>query len=154
MAAKELSTADWEALVFAPLGVYSTVASAEGPPETSQFRRLTDELDDAHTRFTGGGVAATALDTLRTNLDAMWAAYHAHGHDPERTLKHARDVLRRAPEAESRAFTAWLVELAVSIGAARRTAGEAAITDHERRGIGNVAGWLGTDPPNLEAKSG
>jgi hypothetical protein len=150
MGSKELGTAEWEALVFAPLCVYSAVASADGPPETSQFRRLTEELDDAHVQFAGAGAAGTAVETLRGNLDAMWAAYHAGGVDPQRGLKRVRGVLRRVPESEGRAFVQWLVDLAVRIGEARYTAGEAAVTERERRTIRDVAKWLGAPPPDLE----
>ena len=154
MATKELSIAEWETLVFAPLWVYSAVAGAEGPPEIGQFRRLTEELDAAHARFAGVGVAATAVNTLRGNLDAMWAAYQARGGDAGRGLKRARGILRRLPETEGRAYVSWLLDLAVSLGAARRTAGEATITTLERRAIGNVASWLGTEPPDLTGSSG
>ena len=151
MAPKELSTVEWEALVFAPLWVYTAVAGAAGPPETSQFRRLTEELDDAAARFGGSGVAATAVETLRGNLDAMWTAYHAAGADPERGLKRAHGVLRGVPESEGRAFVAWLMDLAVRIAASRHTAGEPAVTEPERQAIGRVATWLGTNPPDLAA---
>ncbi len=154
MESYELSTAEWEALVFAPLWVYSAVAGGEGPPETSQFRRLTDELDDAVTRFGGSGAGHSAVETLRGNLDAMWAAYQAAAVDPRKGLKRARGVLGRVPESEGSAFIAWLVELAVRIAEARHTAGQPAVSELERRAIGKVASWLGTDPPDLSEVAG
>jgi len=149
----DLDKDQWETLVFAPLWVYTAVAGAEGPPETSQFRRLTEELDDAHARFAGSGVAGTSVETLRGNLDAMWAAYHAHGVDPRKGLKRARGVLKRVPEGERSAYALWLAELAARIGESRHTAGEASVTERERRAIRDVASWLGVPPPDLAPTS-
>jgi hypothetical protein len=60
--AKQLSKGQWQALIFAPLCVYTAVAGAEGPPEPSQFRRLTEELEAADTLFAGSlGVAPPDL---------------------------------------------------------------------------------------------
>lgn len=154
MGSKELGTGEWEALIFAPLWVYTAVAGAEGPPETSQFRRLTQELDDAHVRFGGSGAAGTTVETLRGNLDALWAAYHAGGVDPQRGLKRTRGVLKRVPEGEGQAFVQWLVELAVRIGESRHTVGQVMVSERERRVIRDVAKWLGAPPPDLEATTG
>ena len=144
---KGLGTPDWAALVFAPLWVYTAVAGAEGPPETCHFRRLIAELDAAHAQFAGGGTAGTAIETLRGNLDAMWAAYHASGLDPHHGLRRVHDVLRRVPEVEGRAYAYWLLNLALGIGTTRRTAGATVVTERERRAIRDVAAWLGAEPP-------
>ena len=149
MGSRGLATPDWAALVFAPLWVYTAVAGAEGPPETSQFRRLVAELDAAHAQFSGGGTAGTAIETLRGNLDAMWAAYHASGLDPHHGLRRVHEVLGRVPETERRAYAQWLMDLALGIGASRRTAGAAVITERERRAIRDIASWLGTELPAL-----
>jgi hypothetical protein len=143
MAPKELSSADWEALVFAPMWVYTAVAGADGPPETSHFRRLSEELDAANARFGGSGVAGTAVETLHDNIDAMWAAYQASGIDPRRGLKRARGVLKKVPGPEREAFVEWLMGLAVRMSEARHTAGAAIVTERERRAIRDVASWLG-----------
>jgi hypothetical protein len=152
MGSRGLGTPDWAALVFAPLWVYTAVAGAEGPPETSQFRRLIAELDVAHATLAGGGTAATAVETLRGNLDAMWAAYHASGLDPHHGLRRVHEVLGRVPETEGRAYARWLMDLALGIGASRRTAGEPVVTEREQRAIRDIASWLGAEPPALASQ--
>jgi len=147
--AKQLNKGQWQALVFAPLWVYTAVAGAEGPPEPSQFRRLTEELEAADTLFTGADDARTAVGTLRGNFDTLWSAYQLEGGDPRKGLKRARGVLKRLPEGEGPGFASWLVELAIRIGESRHTAGEDPITERERHAIRDVASWLGVAPPDL-----
>jgi len=135
--------------MFAPLWVYSAVAGAEGPADTSQFRTLTDELDAADVRLAGSPTALNGLAALLANFDARWEAYQADGEDPRHGLKRVRGALKRLPEAERTVITEWLLGLAVRVGAARRVFGEAEISELERKAIKDVAGWLGAEPPEL-----
>jgi hypothetical protein len=150
--AKALDTKHRQALVYAPLWVYSAVAGADGPPEPSQFRRFLEELDTAEERLAASPDAGAALASLRANIDATFDAYQADGTDPRRGLKRVRDALKRVPDDEAATFTAWLLGLAVRIGGVRHISGDALISENEAQAIHDIASWLDVDSPDLSTR--
>jgi hypothetical protein len=148
---KPLDDGQRQALIFAPLWVYTAVAGADGPPEPSQFKRFLEELDTAEARVAGSPDARAAVASLRSNIDVAFEAFQADGDDPRRGLKRVKGVAKRLPADEAGALMRWLMDLAVRVGGARHLAGEAHISDGEAQAIRDVAGWLGVDPPDLSA---
>ena len=67
--AEGISKRSWETLVFAPLHVYSHVASADGPPTEAQFRRLMEELESAREAFGAETVGGQLVAALVSNID-------------------------------------------------------------------------------------
>lgn len=146
---KPLDDGHRQTLIFAPLWVYTAVAGADGPPEPGQFRQFVEELAASDARLAESADGLAALDFLRMNIDATFAAYQVDSDDPQHGLKRLRGVLKRLPKNEAAAVSGWLVELAIRIGGSRHLAGAPRISEGEERAIRDIASWLGVDTPEF-----
>jgi hypothetical protein len=144
-----LSRADWEALLQAPLGVYSAVAAAESEATEAQFRQLREELATAGGTFPDGSVGRMLAESVSANLEVLWDAHQAAGRSPGDVIKRAVKALGHVPDDESEAVRDWLAVLAVRIARAERTVGEGPVSWDELDAIRDVAGWLKRPLPEI-----
>ncbi len=144
---QRLSRDQLEAVLHAPLFVYSMVAGADGEAIAGQFMRLREEVaagSDAFPDMTVGSVVAQAL---AANLDVLWEGYQAAGRSPRDGLKRAVKALRRVPDQEAHAYRQWLLTLAMQVADVRHGMGEPRVSPNEAGAIRELAGWLGEPAP-------
>jgi hypothetical protein len=134
-----LSRSDWEALLQAPLCVYSAMVAVEHGASEAQFRAFRDELNAAGGSFREGSTGAILVDNVLANLEVLFAAHQAAGRPTTNGLKRARSALRRVSDEESEAVGDWLVRLAVRLAAADRVVGEWVVSHDEVHAIREVA---------------
>lgn len=142
-----LSRGDWEAVLHAPLLVYSTVASVDGAPMEAQFRRLREEILAGRGAFAEASIGHTMIEALAENLDVLWEGYQASSRSAQDGLKRLMKVLRKAPEEESVTIRDWLLVLAMQIAEARRMVGETSVSPTEDEAIRDLAAWLDRSVP-------
>jgi hypothetical protein len=146
---ENLSRDDWEALLQAPFGAYSTVASAEEAATAAQFRCLREELETAAGAFAPGTTGRMLAGSVTANLEVLWAAHQAARRSPEDVIKRAVKGLRRVPARESEAVRDWLATLAVRVAQADRVVGEPSVSWDELDAIRALARWLRRPVPDI-----
>ncbi len=147
MSAEQLSDDEWTALLQAPFCVYSLVASAEGPPDTVQFRTMTDEVEAARAVFPSGTIGHVFIEAVAADMLGLWAIHHASGASPKAGIKTAMKALGRVAETDGIAIRDWLMVLAERVAASTRMMGQPPISAGEERAIRDLSKWLDRPAP-------